>query len=78
MIFAEAIEFSKKFPTHHPKIFKGFIDWGIWNSEIGEYVVLADVTLFNDLSSSQMKDYVKKHKLKILQVKGHLMVCALR
>jgi hypothetical protein len=77
MIFAEAIEFSKKFPTHHPKIFKGFIDWGVWDPEIGEYVVLTDVTLINELSSNQVKDYVKKHKLKILQVRNHLMVCTL-
>jgi hypothetical protein len=78
MFFAEAIEFSKKFPTRHPKIFKGFVDWGVWDAEIGEYVVLTDVTLINELSSSQIRDYVRKHKLRILQVKSHLMVCALR
>jgi hypothetical protein len=27
MDFAETIEFSQKFPTVHPKIFKGFNEW---------------------------------------------------
>ena len=33
MDFAEAIELSKKFPACHPKIFKGFVEWGVWDTE---------------------------------------------
>jgi len=25
----EAVNFTKKFPTHRPKVFKGFVEWGI-------------------------------------------------
>ena len=42
MDFAEAIEFSQKFPIVHPKIFKGFNEWGIWDKETEGYVVLTD------------------------------------
>jgi hypothetical protein len=48
MDFAEAIEFSKKFRIHHPKIFRGFFEWGIWDTETEGYVVLADAALGKD------------------------------
>ena len=33
MNFAEALEFSKKFPACHSKVFKEFIEWDIWDTE---------------------------------------------
>ena len=45
MDFAEAIEFSKKFPAIHPKVFKGFIEGGILDTKTEGYVVLTDTTL---------------------------------
>ncbi len=48
MILAEAIEFSKQFPSCHPKIFKGFVEWRSGNTETDGYVVLSDATLANE------------------------------
>jgi hypothetical protein len=77
MDFAEAIEFSKKFPAGHPKIFKGFIEWGIYDTETEGYVVLADATLASESLPNQLEDYVKSHKLRINHCKDHLMICSL-
>jgi len=74
MNFAEALEFSKKFPAAHPKVFKGFFEWGICDTETEGYVVLTDTTLANDPSSNQLEDYVKRHKLKIDHGKDHLII----
>ena len=40
--FADAVALVKKFPTCHPRIFKGFNEWGIWDTETEGYVILAD------------------------------------
>jgi hypothetical protein len=77
MDFAEAIEFSKKFPTCHPKVFKGFIEWGICDTETDGYVVLTDAALANEPCFNQLEDYVKSHKLRIEHVKDYLMICTL-
>jgi hypothetical protein len=77
MDFAEAIEFSQKFPTCHPRIFKGFIEWGIWDTETEGYVVLTDSALDSQLCSNQLGDYVKGHNLRIDQVKDYLMIATL-
>jgi hypothetical protein len=74
MNFAEAIEFSKKFPTCHPKVFKGFIEWGIWDTETEGYVVLTDASSANKPYSDKLEDYVKSHKLRIDHVKDYLMI----
>ncbi len=58
MDFSEAIEFSKKFPACHPKVFKGFTEWGIYETEIEGYVVLTDTTLASESCSNQLEDYV--------------------
>jgi hypothetical protein len=77
MDFAEAIEFSKKFPTVHPKIFKGFNEWGIWDKETEGYVVLTDAASDSQPCSSQLEDYVKCHKLRIDQVNDYFMIATL-
>ncbi len=69
MDFAEAIEFSKKFPACHPKVFKGFFEWGINDTETEGYVVLTDVTLAGKPLPNKLEDYVKRHKLKIQNCK---------
>ena len=74
MNFAEAIEFSKKFPNCHPKVFKGFIEWGIWDTETEGYVVLTDASSANKPCSDKLEDYVKSHKLRIDHVKDYLMI----
>ena len=45
MILSQAIEFSKQFPSCHPKIFKAFVEWRGANTETDGYVVLWDATL---------------------------------
>lgn len=70
MNLAEAIAFSKKFPSCHPKIFKGFHEWGIFDNETEGYVVLTDA----EPCSSQLKDYLKSQKLRIDSVKEYSMI----
>ena len=77
MDFAEAIEVSQKFPTVHPKIFKGFNEWGIWDTETEGYVVLTDAASDIQLCSNQLEDYVKCHNLRIDQIKNHSMIATL-
>ncbi len=74
MNFAEAIDFSQKFPTVHPKVFKGFIEWGIWDTETEGYVVLTDAASDSQRCSNQLEDYVKCHNLRIDQLKDYLMI----
>ena len=77
MDFAEAIEFSKKFPKCNPKVFKGFMEWGICDTETEGYVVLADAALAEESCFNELKDYVRSHKLRIDQGKDYLMICTL-
>ena len=65
MDFAETIEFSKKFPSCHPKIFKGFIEWGVFDTETEGYVVLTDSSVTNEPCLEELEEYLKSHKLKI-------------
>ena len=77
MDFAEAVDFSQKFPTFHPKVFKGFIEWGIWDAKTEGYVVLTDAASDGPLCSNQLEEYVKGHNLRIGQVKDYLMISTL-
>ena len=78
MDFAEAIEFSKKFPACHPKVFKGFLEWGIHDIEKDGYVVITDTTLIKEsTSSNQLDEYIKSHKLMINYGEDYLMICTL-
>jgi len=74
MDFAEAIEFSKKFRVYHPKIFKGFNEWEIWDTETEGYVVLTDAALAKEPSFNQLEDYVKSRKLRIDHIKDYLVI----
>ena len=67
MDFADAVAFVKKFPACHPKIFKGFYEWGICDVETEGYVILADAASTKEPVFNQLKDYTKKHKLRICQ-----------
>lgn len=58
MDFAEALEFSNKFPNCHPKVFKGFIEWGIHDTETEGYVVLTDTNLTHEPTFNLLKDYL--------------------
>jgi len=77
MDFVEAVEFSKKFPACSPKVFKGFTEWGICDTETEGYVVLADATLAEEPRFNELKDYVKSHNLKIDYNKNYFMICTL-
>jgi hypothetical protein len=75
MNFDEAIDFSKKFRIYHPKIFKGFSEWGVWDTETEGYVVLTDSSLVKEACFSRLEDYIKKHKLRMGPCKNYLMIC---
>jgi hypothetical protein len=77
MILAEAIEFSKQFPSCHPKIFKAFVEWRSGSTEIDGYVILSNSILANELCLNKMEDYIKSHKLRVEHVKDYLMICTL-
>jgi hypothetical protein len=77
MYLAEAIDFSKKFSAFHPKVFKGFIEWGIWDTETEGYVVLTDAGSDSQLCFNHLEEYVKGHNLRIDQVKDYLMISTL-
>jgi hypothetical protein len=70
MNFAEAIVFSKKFPRCHPKIFKGFHEWGIFDTETDGYVVLIDTELY----SNQLEGCLKSRKVRIDRGKDYSMI----
>lgn len=70
MDFAEAIAFSRRFSDCHPKIFKGFDEWGIFDTETEGYVVLTKT----NSRFSTLENYAKSHKLAIGRFKGYLMV----
>ncbi len=74
MNLVEAIEFSRKFRSFHPRVFKGFVEWGIWDTETDGYVVVADAKLANPQSSNRLDGYIKNHRLKIWRYKGYLLI----
>ena len=75
MDFDEALEFLKKFPSCHNKVFKGFIEWGVCDTETDGYVVLTDAALAEKQCSNQLDDYIKSHNLRMDQQKEYLMIC---
>ena len=77
MDFAEAVKFSKKFPACRPKVFKGFVEWGICDTETEGYVVLADAALAKQSCFSELQDYVKSNNLKIDHSQDYLMISTL-
>ena len=77
MDFAEAIKFSKRFPTCNPKVYKGLFEWGIFDRETDGYVVLTDAALAKDACFNELENYVKRHKLRIDHRKDYLMISTL-
>ena len=77
MDFVEAIEFSRKFSICHPKVFKGFFEWGIWDSETDGYVVLTDTAVAKESDFNELEEYVKSHNLKMENYKDYFMICTL-
>jgi len=77
MDFVEAIEFSKKFPICHPKVFKGFTEWGIWDFETEGYVVLTDTAIPKKSDFNELENYVKSHNLRIDNHKDYFIICTL-
>ena len=75
MDFAEAVEIAKKFSACHPKVFKGFVEWGIIDTETEGYVILADAALAKESCLNRLQDYVKSHELRIDCVSDYLMIC---
>ena len=75
MDFMEAIEFSKKFSICHPKVFKGFIEWGVWDFETDGYVVVTDTAIAKEPNFKKLEDYVKSHNLKIDNHKDYFIIC---
>lgn len=74
MDFADAIALIKKFPSGHPKIFKGFYEWGICDIETEGYVVLADTASTKEPVFNQLEDYTKNHQLRIDQSQNYLII----
>lgn len=74
MILPEAIAFSKKFSSYHPKIFKGFVEWGLYGADPEDYVVLVDLALAEESHNNQLEDYLKNHNLKVEATKGYLII----
>jgi hypothetical protein len=74
MIFAEAIEFSIKFPVCQPKIFKAFAGWGFSDAGTTEYVVIANLSLARERCYDEVADYVKSHNLRIEYYNEYLMI----
>jgi hypothetical protein len=77
MDFVDAIELVKKFPACHPKIFKGFYEWGICDIETEGYVILADSTSTKESNFNQLQDYSRNHNLRIDQGQNYLIISTL-
>ena len=74
MDFVDAVAFVKKFPTCNPKIFKGFYEWGICDTETEGYVILADAAYTKESVFNLMEDYTKNHQLRIDQGQDYLII----
>jgi hypothetical protein len=74
MNLAEAIELAKKFPICRPKIFKGFTEWGLCDTETDGYVVFANTASAKELGLKELEDYVRNHNLEIDYGRDYLMI----
>jgi hypothetical protein len=74
MNFVEAVDLVKKFPSGHPKIFKGFFEWGICDIETEGYVILADVALAKEPVFSLIEAYAKRHDLRVDKGQDYLVI----
>ena len=74
MNFIDAIEFSKKFALCRPKIFKGFIEWDIWDYKTDGYVVLTETAKIKKSDFDEMENYAKNHNLKLASIKDYSLI----
>ncbi len=74
MNFIDAVDFIKKFPSCHPKIFKSFFEWGICDIETEGYVILTDITLTKDPVFPQLEAYAKNHDLRVDKGQDYLVI----
>jgi hypothetical protein len=77
MDFADAVALVKNFPACHPKIFKGFYEWGFCDRETEGYVILADLASTKEPIFNQLEDYTKKHELRIEKGQEYLIISTL-
>jgi hypothetical protein len=77
MDFAEAIDVLRKFSICHPKVYKGFVEWSIWDFETGGYVVLTDKTVAKESDFNELEEYVKSHNLKMENHKDYFIISTL-
>lgn len=78
MDLVQAIEVSKKFSHLRPKVFKGFDEWGVCDTETDGYVVLANSSVAKQTALDKLEDCVDRHNLKIEKVEGYMMICTPR
>jgi hypothetical protein len=74
MDFIDALALLKKFPSCHPKIFRGFSEWGICDSETEGYIILADIAETKEPDFKQLEDYAKSHNLRVDEGQDFLVI----
>ena len=74
MDFSEAIEFLKKFSSCRPRVFKGFVEWGIWDPQTDGYVVLTDLGKIKESDFKEMSDYIESHHLKLANLNDYCLI----
>ena len=74
MDFIDALTLLKKFPSYHPKIFRGFSEWGICDSETEGYIILADIAEAKEPGFKQLEDYAKSHNLRVDEGQDYLVI----
>jgi hypothetical protein len=75
MDFSEAIAFSRKFSFCRPRVFKAFVEWGIWDNQTDGYVViLTDLVKTKDSDVKEMYDYIESHHLKLDSFNDYFLI----
>jgi hypothetical protein len=74
MDFSEAIEFLRKFSFCRPRVFKGFVEWGIWDTQTDGYVILTDLAKTKDSDVKEMYDYIESHNLKLDSINDYFLI----
>lgn len=74
MDFVDALALLKKFPSYNPKIFRGFSEWGICDSETEGYIILADIAETKEPGFKQLEDYAKSHNLRVDEGQDYLVI----
>jgi hypothetical protein len=74
MDFVDAVALLKKFPSCHPKIFRGFSEWGICDSETEGYIILADTATTKEPVYKELEDYAKSNNLRVDEGQDYLVI----